>query len=146
MNENVGIDLYRPIYGCVLVVVGWFIQIVGFGNFSHEAKVGPPKVNVVEMPAFFLDGANSHKSFFAMAKEKGFDPDLPFVSAESAAEMRQTHEVRKCGSLCVGILGLLLLVFSSFRLSGNWGVVIATIVLGPCMLPRTISFWSTIDS
>jgi hypothetical protein len=118
-----GIDIYRLIWMCAVVVAAWCVQVVGLSDFSREAKNGPPKMNIVDFDKDF-----SGEDRARPLAELGYDMSAPFVSADLAAERIKEHQRKKWLSLLVGILGASGTFLAAYKLWDDWIAGIACVL------------------
>jgi len=121
-----GIDIYRLIGMCALVVGAWCVQVVSLSNFRTEARNGPPTMNIVDFDKDF-SGEGSDRPL----AEKGYDLKAPFVSASVAQERVADHKKKKWMSLVFGIAGAIGVFLAAYKLWDDWVTGIACVLVGP---------------
>ena len=121
-----GIDIYRLIGMCVLVVAAWCVQVVGLSNFRTEARNGPPTMNIVDFDKDF-SGEGSDRPLV----EHGYNLNAPFVSTSGVQERITEHKKKKWIGLVVGIAGTIGVFLVAYKIWNNWVTGIACVLIGP---------------
>ena len=71
-----GINIFRLIGVCGLLVAAWCVEVVGFATFRSEVSNGPPKMNVVDFDQDF-----SKEGSGKLLIGSGHDLNLPSLSS-----------------------------------------------------------------
>ncbi len=121
-----GIDIYRLIGMCAVLVAAWCVQVVGFSNFRTEAENGPPRMNIVDFDKDF-----SREDSDRPLVELGYDLNAPFVSASGAQVRIAEHQRKKWLGLAAGIAGAIGVFFAAYKLWDDWITGIACVLVGP---------------
>ncbi len=95
-----GINIFRLIGVCGLLVAAFGVEVVGFATFRSEVSNGPPKMNVVD-----FDEDLSKEGSGKLLIGSGYDFNLPFVSANEAQKRIQEHQRNKWLGLLAGLAG-----------------------------------------
>ena len=127
---NDGIDIYRLIGICGIVVAGWVAQVMGLHTFMDEVRDGPPRMNVVDFDKDF-SGEDAQRPLVEVARERGWDVNAMFVTPEEARRRIADHERKKWLGLFAGIGGVIVVFWSAYRLWGDWLTALVCVVAGP---------------
>lgn len=125
-----GVDIYRLIGGCALLVLAWFVQVIGLGTFRTELRNGPPQVNVVDFENGFAAG-EENRTLTELAEERGWDLDADFVSVAEAERREARHRQRTTLGLLAGLGGALGTLVVAYRLWQDWLIAVACVLVGP---------------
>ena len=121
-----GINIFRLIGVCGLLVAAWCVEIVGFSTFRSEERNGPPKVNVVDFDKN-LSKEGSAKQLIG----SGHDLNLPFVSSNEAQKRIEEHQRNKWLGLLAGIAGAFGVFYFANKIWDNWVISITCVIFGP---------------
>ena len=125
-----GVDIYRLMGACLLVVAAWMVQVVGFSMVRVEVMNGPPKVNVVDFEKDFSDPAEN-RTLVELADERGWDLNADFVTPVEAERRLARHQRRKWLGLLIGLAGSAGTLAVAYRMWHNWLLAAACVLVGP---------------
>jgi len=120
------VNFYQLIGICAIVVIAWFVQLIGLSYFRTALITGPPKINIVDPETFYSD-----KNKDKLITEMGYDINASFCSAKVAQEQIATYQRNKWIYFLIGVLGSICTFLMSYKLSGNWLFAIICILFGP---------------
>ena len=121
-----GINIFRLIGVCGLLVAAWCVEVVGFAMFRSEEWDGPPKMNIVYFDKDLFK-ENSAKPLIG----SGYDFNLPFVSPNEAQERIKEHQRNKWLGLLAGIAGAFGVFFFAKKIWDDRVIVITCVIFGP---------------
>ena len=121
-----GINIFRLIGVCGLLVAAWCVEVVGFATFRSEVSNGPPKMNVVDFDKD-LSKENSAKPLIG----SGYDFNTPFVSTNEAQKRIKEHQKNKWLGLLAGIAGAFGVFFFANKIWDDWVIAITCVMFGP---------------
>ena len=125
-----GVDIYRLMGACLLVVAAWVIQVVGLSMFRTEIQSGPPEANVVDFEKEFSDPAENRK-LVDLAAERGWDLNADFITPVEAERRLARHQRRKWLGLLIGFVGAVGTLAAAYRIWHNWLIAAACVLVGP---------------
>ena len=121
-----GINIFRLIGVCGLLVAAWCVEVVGFATFRNEVSNGPPKINVVDFDKDF-----SKKGSGKLLSGSGHDLNLPFVSSDEAQRRRDEHQRKKWMGLLAGLAGAFGVFSFANKIWDHWVISITCVIFGP---------------
>ena len=121
-----GINIFRLIGVCGLLVAAFGVEVVGFATFRGEVSNGPPKMNVVD-----FDEDLSKEGSGKLLIGSGYDFNLPFVSANEAQKRIQEHQRNKWLGLLAGLAGAFGVFFFANKIWDDWVISITCVIFGP---------------
>ncbi|MDG2399294.1 MAG: hypothetical protein P8M04_01855 [Akkermansiaceae bacterium] len=117
-----GINIFRLIGVCGLLIAAWCVEIFGFSTFRSEEMNGPPKMNIVD-----FSKEDSAKPLIG----SGYDFNAPFVSTTEAQKRIKEYQRNKWLALLAGIAGASGVFFFANKIWDNWVISITCVMFGP---------------
>ena len=117
-----GINIFRLIGVCGLLVAAWCVEVVGFATFRSEVSNVPPKMNVVD----FSKGGSGK-----LLIGSGHDFNLPFVSPNEAQKRIEEHQRNKWLGLLAGLAGAFGVFSFANKIWDDWVISITCVMFGP---------------
>jgi len=121
-----GIDIFRLIGVCGLLVAAWCVEVVGFATFRSEVSNGSPKMNVVDFDKEFSKEGSGKRLIGS-----GHDFNLPFVSSNEAQKRIEEHQRNKWLGLLAGLAGAFGVFSFANKIWDDWAISITCVMLGP---------------
>ena len=121
-----GINIFRLIGVCGLLVAAWCVEVAGFATFRGEVSNGPPKMNVVD-----FDQGFSKEGSGKLLIGSGHDLNLPFVSSDEAQRRIDEHQRKKWLGLLAGLAGAFGVFSFANKIWDDWVISITCVIFGP---------------